>query len=151
MTPCIRQSTHVSLAKDLPKGCAGQQRLRLCTPKKQCRYREFVTMAKTASGRVYEQQFAKIKGRPMPSPPAMWPVIWMAIALAALANGQMMPMQLGPMQSSVPQPAQPPQQQQQPGQAYGQVGGGPSMHGDADKSQLSLGGGYVSRGADLVR
>ena len=69
----------------------------------------------------------------------MWPLVWMLTALAAaVANGQMMPMQ--------PMGAQPPQHQQPPGGAYGQVGGGASMHGDADKSQLSLGGGYVSTG-----
>merc|ERR1719367_1993498 len=50
----------------------------------------------------------------------------------------MMPM----MPVGDPPPPQQQQQQQQPGAAYGQMGGGPSMHGDADKSQLSLGGGY---------
>ena len=63
------------------------------------------------------------------------------IALAALTNGQMM---MQPMGAPPPPQQQQQQQQQQPGAAYGQVGGGPSMHGDADKSQLSLGGGYVS-------
>ena len=56
--------------------------------------------------------------------------------------GPMMPM----MPVGAPPPPQQQQQQQQPGAAYGQMGGGPSMHGDADKSQLSLGGGYVSHG-----
>ena len=66
----------------------------------------------------------------------MWPLVWMLTALAAaVASGQMMQ----PMQK------QPPQQMQQPGAVYGHVGGGASIHGDADKGQLSLGGGYVSR------
>ena len=72
----------------------------------------------------------------------MWPLIWMVIALwSAVTDGQMMP-----QQPHGPPMGAPPPQQHQPGAVYGQVGGGPSMHGDADKSQLSLGGGYVSCG-----
>ena len=71
----------------------------------------------------------------------MWPLVWMLTALAAaVTNGEMMPMQ-----------KQPPQQMQQPGAVYGHVGGGASIHGDADKGQLSLGGGYVSRGIHKKR
>ena len=81
----------------------------------------------------------KLMRKPSMSPPSMWPLIWMMIAMAAAINGQMMPQPMQPMA------AQPPQSHSQPGAAYGQVGGGPSMHGDADKSQLSLGGGYVSK------
>jgi hypothetical protein len=46
-----------------------------------------------------------------------------------------------------PPPGPPPPGPPQPGAAYEQVGGGPSKYGDADNSQMSLGGGYVSSGA----
>ena len=78
--------------------------------------------------------------------------LWGAVALTVVIGGAVMaqPPPMMPMRPMMPMGAPPPPQQQKPGAAYGQMGGGPSMHGDADKSQLSLGGGYVSAHAHIL-